>query len=419
MINKLNKLKKFYASSRGNVALSAGLLALPLLMVGGTAFDYSYMQRLDNIMQDATDGATIAAAKEMVLANSDMDSIGAVAKNHLTAGLDDKLDINALSIYTQPSKDGNSLTIKASYVWKPFFLHYLNANALPLEVSATARLAGRTKICMIALDDNINQAIHLKKKASLNATSCAVYSNSSATQSIRVDDNATLVSGVTCAAGGVKAKKKSSFVPEATTDCPRVEDPLIGRPTPTVGACDHTDFEVNSGTHTLYPGTYCQGLKIKGTADVSLKPGVYVITGDKLEVTDTAKLEGKNVGFYLDGDKAKLSFKKATTISLTAPKSGMLAGILVFEDRAAFSKLLKHEITSDNARLLLGTIYLPNGTLKIDSEGPVADKSAYTAVIARAIELDEGPTLYLNSDYEATDVPVPEGLVGNNVVLAR
>ena len=95
-----------------------------------------------------------------------------------------------------------------------------------------------------------------------------------------------------------------------------------------------------------------------------------------------------------------------------------MAGLLIFEDRTA-SKTEKHEITSDNARLLLGTIYLPNGTLKIDSDAPVADKSAYTAIIARAIELQEGPTLYLNSDYEATDVPVPEGLVKDRVMLTR
>ena len=69
--------------------------------------------------------------------------------------------------------------------------------------------------------------------------------------------------------------------------------------------------------------------------------------------------------------------------------------------------------------MLLGTIYLPNGTLKIDSEGPIADKAAYTAIIARAIKLYEGPTLYLNSDYDASDVPVPEGLVRDKVFLTN
>ncbi len=135
------------------------------------------------------------------------------------------------------------------------------------------------------------------------------------------------------------------------------------------------------------------------------------MTGGKLEVSGQAKMEGENVGFYLNGDKAKLRFTKETTISLTAPVDGLLAGILVFEDRNASDSVDHHHITSDNARVLLGTIYLPNGTLRIDADAPVADKAAYTAIIARMIQLDEGPSLHLNSDYEASNVPVPEGLL--------
>lgn len=235
----------------------------------------------------------------------------------------------------------------------------------------------------------------------------------------KVDDNAKLQAGVICSAGGFNGAKHSSFEPKPITDCPKVGDPLIDRPTPQVGSCDHTKYKITSGTHTLYPGTYCKGLKIKGTAKAVLKPGVYVITGDKLEVTDNATLKGENVGFYLNGNKAKLEFKKQTTISLTAPTDGVMAGILMFEDRTARKGLQKHQITSDNAGMLLGTIYLPNGTLKIDSQAPIADEAAYTAIIARAIELDEGPTLHLNSDYDVTDVPVPDGLIKDRPYIAK
>ena len=49
-------------------------------------------------------------------------------------------------------------------------------------------------------------------------------------------------------------------------------------------------------------------------------------------------------------------------------------------------------IISDNARTLLGTIYLPVGRLIIDSKRPVADESAYTVIIARMIDLYDGRT---------------------------
>ena len=96
-----------------------------------------------------------------------------------------------------------------------------------------------------------------------------------------------------------------------------------------------------------------------------------------------------------------------------------MAGLLMFEDRGA-AKLRPYAILSDGARVLEGTIYLPQSHLYIDADAPIADKSAYTAIVARRMELYAGPHLVLNSDYDLTDVPVPYG-IGNNrgVVLDR
>lgn len=65
---------------------------------------------------------------------------------------------------------------------------------------------------------------------------------------------------------------------------------------------------------------------------------------------------------------------------------------------------------NDNARTLLGTIYLPVGRLIIDAKKPIADQSAYTVIIARMINLYDGPDLVLNARYGSTDVPVPNGV---------
>ena len=70
----------------------------------------------------------------------------------------------------------------------------------------------------------------------------------------------------------------------------------------------------------------------------------------------------------------------------------------------------QYRIISDNARQLLGTIYLPAGRLIIDSKKPVADQSAYTVVVARLVNLYEGPNLILNARYANSDIPVPEGV---------
>ena len=48
--------------------------------------------------------------------------------------------------------------------------------------------------------------------------------------------------------------------------------------------------------------------------------------------------------------------------------------------------------------------------LYVGSNKPVADQSAYTVVAARQIRVDAGPNLVLNSNYGATDIPVPTGV---------
>jgi len=70
----------------------------------------------------------------------------------------------------------------------------------------------------------------------------------------------------------------------------------------------------------------------------------------------------------------------------------------------------EHLILSDNAHSLLGTIYMPKARLIIDADRPIADKSAYTVLVVEQLSLYSGPDLILNSDYTATDVPVPMGL---------
>lgn len=415
-------VSKFLANEEGNVALIVAILALPLLLGAGITIDYTLLTRAENALQTAADNAALASAKELTLSNSNQETLQQLSEDFVLANLQQTLDIdksgNTVDVKTVIDANRSGLSVNLEYYWKPFILQYLNSNVLPLKVSAKANLAGSKKICMIGLDESNGKTIHLTKRASLEALECGVYANSSAKEAIRVDDNARLITGLTCSAGGIKGFKKASFTPEPVTDCPVVADPLLHRQPPTVGSCDYNNYEVSTGFHTLYPGTYCGGLKVKGDAEVTLRSGIYVINGGKLEVTAQAVFQGENVGFYLSGDKAKLVFRKQTTISLTAPKTGQMAGLLMFEDRNA-SKIEKHQITSDNARLLLGTIYLPNGTLIIDSEGPVADQAAYTAIVARAIELAEGPTLYLNSDYDSTDVPVPEGLENAEVYLSE
>ena len=89
-----------------------------------------------------------------------------------------------------------------------------------------------------------------------------------------------------------------------------------------------------------------------------------------------------------------------------------MAGILFYEDRSAPAGRF-FEVSSNAARKLLGTIYLPKGTFKSAGTGNIADASAYTIIIANRLML-LGANLVINADYTSSDVPVPEGVGPNS-----
>jgi hypothetical protein len=87
-----------------------------------------------------------------------------------------------------------------------------------------------------------------------------------------------------------------------------------------------------------------------------------------------------------------------------------MAGLLFFASRSQSNAV--YQVLSNNAHQLLGTIYLPTGQLSIDANQPIADQSAYTAIITRKLTANAGPTIVLNTNYDQTDVPVPNGIRG-------
>ena len=62
---------------------------------------------------------------------------------------------------------------------------------------------------------------------------------------------------------------------------------------------------------------------------------------------------------------------------------------------------------------------MPRGELVVQTSKAVADESAYTAIVARKLTLKGDPTLVLNTDYQLTDVPAPDGVgpVGGQIRL--
>ena len=424
-------LRRWSRDQSGHVMVTFGLMIPVIMGATGLGVDYMRASATRTKMQSVADAAALSSARELQMAKAEPAKIAALARSYVASQLPDvsvqtDVDAEALTVQVVLEKD-LGLSVAAA-VWR---------GDIHIRTAATARMTSGLPLCLVGLDTTAAATIKLEENALLTAPGCLVYSNSKSPDGLMSLDDAVLRAGFICSAGGKVKTKDTNYTPAPQTDCPVIADPLAARQPPAIGGCDYTSQVVDGIVATLSPGVYCGGLRITNGAKVTLTPGIFVIKDGPLVADKDADIQGTNVAFYLSGIGANLVFEAATTINVTAPKDGPLTGILIYDDPSgakapvdrktykAYTKQGKspreHLILSDNARTLLGTIYMPQGRLIVDATKPVADRSAYTVLVVQQLDLFSGPNLVLNTDYGASDVPVPAGLgpFGGKVLLAN
>lgn len=504
---KLSKLVGSLARDRrGDIVLIAAFsLPVLLVLVGGTV-DYARVVALKSQLQDAADAGVLTGGNALKLAGSDIHSVEELTKRTIRDAARAS-DDSALQVMAEvlPQNDGVHATAQQSV--KLFFGGLIGVKQSVIKVNARANLVGKMRLCMLALDPLAAGSISLQSDARVTAENCSLYTNSTNPRALVGEASAIAKAESICSAGGVDGPR-ANFQPAPRTECPVVKDPLSGRQGPTPGPCKsipaystttalltslgynlnsqiqklnellsspniipHNFAGIGAGigignrnrsrnsnavlqnkisqSVTLESGTYCGGLLITGNAVVTLQPGNYVIKDGPLLVDKKATLIGNGVSLHFIGDEAGMLFNTDTTISLTAPVSGTMAGILLSDagpvsnpiDPASFlnawnaslgglykcplasppitltpvplrqtSPTRMYRIISNNTRQMHGTIHLPAGRLVLDGERPVADQSNYTVVVAQQVNLYKGPNLVLNANYDRSNVPVPTGV---------
>lgn len=414
--------KRFLPNKRGSMTLFAGMLLLVAILVSGGVVDYVSLTMQERDVQNAADRAALGAARELLVGGRTDGRMQEVATAIAETNLANYAEVK---VSAQLRQQDGGVEVEVSAKPRVFFPGPIGSNAKRPTATAIADAVG-APVCMIGLDTKVKHTLLMDTRAAITARGCAIYSNSLAMDGVSIEDHAQVDAGFICSAGGVETAKDQSINPKPLTDCPAFDDPLSERPPPSFGKCDFSKLKIKKAkTATLKPGVYCDGLEIDGV-EVTLEPGVYVIKDGSLEVGGDGSLLGEGVGFFLTGKDALIDFDKDSTIRLTAPLDGPLAGLLFYEDRkvkpaddgkaklnySTMGKANEHRIKSNDAAVLVGTIYISRNRLLIAGENPIAQKSAYTIIVAREFTLKEGPEMVLNTDYNGSPVPVPMG-VGN------
>jgi hypothetical protein len=429
----------------GSVAVTFALSAMVLLGLAGGGIDYARLASRRSQLQNAADAGVLAAGNYLKLAVSTPAAASSIVEETVRAQAAPKAE-SPYAVKVTVADDKTSVAAAIDETVKLAFGGFVGVSTVRVAVRSKANIVGKMRLCLLTLDPSAPGAFDLEKSAEVTAQDCSLYGNSLSPQGMVGRDNAFARAQTICSAGGFDGAR-ANFAPPPQTGCPPIQDPLKDRAAPTIGACtpipasandkgDTSKNLVNQST-TLDPGTYCGGLHITKNAVVTLRSGTYVMKDGPLIVDKSGSMSGIDVAFYFMGDKGGLVFDKKTTISLSAPTTGPMAGLLMMEERtvgtpvdptgavladllspisptppplAASKPMRTYRIISDNARTMLGTLYLPAGRVVIDASKPVSDQSAYTVIVAQQVNLYQGPNLYLNANYDSTSVPVPKGV---------
>lgn len=417
-----SRLCELVRNTGGSVAIVFSIAAPVLALAAGSAIDYTRLVGSRAALQNVVDGAALAGAQALRLANATSTSVNQAVASYVAShgGATD----SSLTVTSSLTTNNTVVSVQASRIAPSVVNNFVGLINMRVSAHAQARAVGNTQpICMIGLDSNQSKTLEVDV-ARIQATGCQIVSDSIATDGVSISNGAQMQYGRLCASGGAKADSSSSFAPSPQTDCPAVSDPLAGLAAPVVSACTFNNYKVTSGSQSLTPGVYCGGIEVGSSANVNLLPGTYVIKDGGLSVRSKGTLSGTDVTLYLTGSGATIDVKADSTISLTAPSSGSYAGVLIFEDRNA-PLHQTHRFESRNAPNLLGTIYLSRGDLQVGVKGAgggagtaVGATSAWTIVVARTLSVSDNQTLQLNTNYGATTVPPPGG-VGPNVATVQ
>jgi hypothetical protein len=218
-------------------------------------------------------------------------------------------------------------------------------------------------VCILLVNQLASQALLVNAGAVLNAPTCEIDVQS--TRGPAAIFNTTLNVKNICIAGTTIIKNGGSD-PPAQTGCAAISDPFVGKlPTVSVGNCDFNGQAFDPGNLTLNPGVYCGSTNFNGSGTLTLRPGLYIISGGAMTFNSGWTVNGAGVTFYLVDQNSTLQFNGSVDATLSAPTSGTYANILMFEPNGLGTEQLAIDGSSGSS--FTGLIYLPSREVTINS----------------------------------------------------
>jgi hypothetical protein len=157
-----------------------------------------------------------------------------------------------------------------------------------------------------------------------------------------------------------------------------------------------------------------------GASTVSFGSGIYILQNGGLATGNNTTMSGTGVGFWLTGNGyVNLSGNSgSTTLTMTAPTSGAMEGISIYQDQSQTAGTLTEQMAGNSTMTFTGLLYFGNQNVNVS--GSSENQSAsWTSMVAYTLNYNGYSTLYLNSNYSGSSVPQNPGVSTSMVALLQ
>jgi hypothetical protein len=282
------------------------------------------------------------------------------------------------------------------------FMRMIGFSALNVAVHTSAMSSADGLGCVLSLNPNASGAITAQGSTTVSLNGCSLYDNSDHATALVAGGSSQSSALSVGVVGKVSGESNITTTQGIRTGIGAVTDPYSTATFPSFYGCTEQNYTAKN-TVTIDPGVYCGGLTVNAGAELTLNPGIYYLDGGDLRVNGGATLSGTSVTLVFTSknrnDFATVSINGNATVSLTPPKTGATAGIVVFGDRRIPAGTT-FKFNGGSAQYFGGAIYVPTGA--IEFSGGSSSGATCTQLIGDTVTFTGNSAVALNCNNYGT-----------------
>src|ERR1700730_15442904 len=373
-------LSRLRRDDRGMTIVLVAIAASALIGFTGLAVETGLWYTVKRVNQSAADTAALSGAFEVLAGQPYEDICGFARRDAIRNGYTFSGGWSCPAITpacTSPPSSGgmcvNNPPMQGLYTGNNNAVEVILAqqqNALLASIDlanvtittrAVAILKTSFNACILGLDKTAPSTVNVFNNAALSNPNCGVASNSKASPSLTVDNNASIAGPVSVVGGEAVTNGSTITGRPNLIGAPPVPDPYAGVALQTIPDCTTTQTGtwIDHKTTTLNPDHFCDGFHFENTVVIHLNPGRYYVD-NHLIIQDNVMVDTPmgGVTLIINGTYS-FDITNKVTLNITAPTTGPYAGLAFFGSRSGSSST--PPIFDNNTTLhVTGASYFPS-----------------------------------------------------------